>query len=203
MVKKKDIIRVGDKVKILRPNFIYKWGYENNLQTIKNDIAVKHEHSIQAFITKMLDEIEGSNLTQTNRIYPLVSNKYPKNAVYRVASGIAYALVGKNMKDGNRRRLFYCSDPSYKEEFEDPFSLVLTHEAGQIQEVSEVRVVKTGEYYPPEYEYSDWGDCFYDVIPGGLNNSKTHKLLRLDGSENWIEVCDVEKVYEEDSYDRS
>lgn len=197
MRKKKDTIRVGDMVRILRPNFIYKWGYENNLQKYKEDIAIRHEHSIQVFITKMLGEIEGNNVVQDPRIYSLSSKKHPKNAVYRIASGIAYALVNRNMKDGNVRKLFYCSDPSYEEEFKFPFSLVYNHEAGQVAEVTEIKMVKTGRYYSPEYEYSDWEDWAYDVIPGGLHEEKTHKLLQLDGREHWIEVIDVEKVYEE------
>lgn len=90
------------------------------------------------------------------------------------------------MRTGNVRKLFY------KDGEED--YIVLNHQEGQIAEVSAVKIVQTGTYYPPTYDDDGWGS--YVDSPGGLSDIKTHKLLQLNWTNDWIEACDVEKIYD-------
>lgn len=186
MTKKKDIIRVGDQVRILRPNIIYKWGYDNNLHDTIDQVMDKHKYKIKKFIAALVKEDFDFEYKGT---YTSVNG----NSIHRVASGIAYELVSCRMRDGNLRKLFYKKDLPE----EGWRTIALNHQEGQIAEVSKIKIVQTGKYCPPEYSYEDdWygKGCKYVDYPGGLRDVKTHKLLQLNWTEDWIEDCDVEKV---------
>ncbi len=184
MSKKKDIIRVGDKVKILRPAFIYRWGYDNNLQDVSEEVLEKYKPQMRKFLQEISDA-EGFSTT----IRPLYD--LPMNFFNRMASSVAYFIVGKRMRNGAVRKLFYITD-----EDKGPMGW-LNHDypEGSIHGVAEVKTVKTGRYFGPSggydsgYDYNDWE-------PGGLSNEKTHKLLRVGYTNNWIEAINVEKVHE-------
>lgn len=193
MTKKKDIIRVGDQVRILRPNIIYKWGYDNNLQDTIDQVLDKHKDKIEKFIISTLKYDIG--LSNDIRCSSLSSK-----SVRRVASGIAYEMVSWRMGDGNIRKLFYKKDLPQ----DDYRTICLNHQKGQIAEVSKIKIVKTGRYCPPEYSYGDdWytSSCRYQDYPGGLRDVKTHKLLELNWTDDWIEDCDVEKVHDREKED--
>ena len=58
-----------------------------------------------------------------------------------------------------------------------------------------IRVGDKVKIIQPRFIYRcGWGSACYLSNPGGLNEEKTHKLLRLEFLDGWIEICDVEKV---------
>lgn len=177
MVSKKDrIIRVGDRVRILRPRIIKRWGYDNNLQDVVDEVLYNHKHTIEEFIHSLVHNRPLINCATR------VSNK----AIQKVAFGLAYEIVHDRMRTGNVRKLFY-------KDGEEDF-IVLNHQEGQIAEVSAVKIVQTGVYYPPTHSDDGWGS--YVDCPGGLSDIKTHKLLQLNWTNDWIEACDVEKIHD-------
>jgi hypothetical protein len=179
------IIRVDDYVKIINPRFIYRWGYENNLQDKSEMVKKKYDDLIERFVASILVR-EGltkdayASVTQATR--------------WKVANGVAYELVAWNMKNGSERKLFYCTDPSFKETWEYQFELPWFMEAGQIYQVDSIKYVKTGTFVKGGGSSYDPYSGEYDYDPSYLENEKTHKLLRLECSDHWIEACDVEKV---------
>lgn len=184
MSKKKDIIRVGDRVKILRPLFIYRWGYDNNLSDVTDEVLKKYKPQMEKFLQEISDA-EGSCSTLRTL------NDLPINFFNRVASAVGYFLVGKRMRDGAVRKLFYIPD-----EDKGPLHwLNYDFPAGSIKEVREIKIVKTGRYFSSCSSQNYEGE--YDWEPGGLSDEKTHKLLRVGYTDNWIEATNVEKVHED------
>lgn len=181
MSKKKDIIRVGDKVKILRPLFIYRWGYDNNLKDVAEEVLSKYKPQMREFVRTILN-LEGKKGTSMG------DADYP---YYRLASALAYEIVGSRMSQGAIRKLFYITD-----EDRGPMHW-LNHDfpAGSIKEVREIKIVKTGRYFSSCSSQNYEGE--YDWEPGGLSDEKTHKLLRVGYTDNWIEAINVEKIHED------
>jgi len=60
--------------------------------------------------------------------------------------------------------------------------------------VREIKIVKTGKYFSSCSSVNYYGEADYE--PGGLSEEKTHKLLRVGYTDNWIEAINVEKVHE-------
>ena len=176
---RKDVIRVGDKVRVLRPRFIERVGYDNNLQDTKEDLAERYEEEF----VELVRQIRAKEGFKGN--YTRISRK----ALYKLAAGVAYEIVGTRIKEGAERKLFYTKH--------DTCSLSYSPELGTSLEVMGTKIVKTGKYFGPTYSRSDWGysGSFMELdCPGGLSEEKTHKLLKLEYCTDWIEVCDVEKV---------
>jgi hypothetical protein len=183
MPKKKDIIRVGDRVKILRPLFIYRWGYDNNFSDVYDEVMKKYQPQIWEFLSS-INGLEGRK-TGLVRL-----SEFPKRYISRMASAIAYNIVGSRISDGAVRKLFYITD-----EDKGPLHwLNYDFPAGSIKEVREIKIVKTGRYFSPCSSQSYEGE--YDWEPGGLYEEKTHKLLRVGYTDNWIEAINVEKIHE-------
>lgn len=178
MSKKKDIIRVGDKVKILRPLFIYRWGYDNNLSDVYDEVMKKYQPQIWEF----LNNIHGMEGQKTGLMS--LSN-FPQRYITRIAESLAYYIVGTRMRGGSVRKLFY------REPNNNSFPLFSNYVDPHGQLVSQIKIAKTGTYFAP------WsGEGGYDWEPGGLYEEKTHKLLRLEGCQDWIEAINVEKVHD-------
>lgn len=180
---KDSTIRVGDRVKILRPNIIYKWGYDNNLQDTAEEVLQSKKKEIEDFIKAMVN-------TPIPPVFQSLSSWFDRQvsrkAITRVAKGIAYELVSRRMRDGQVRKLFY------RKYGEHDWYHPLDHKEDQIAEVSAIKIVKTGVYFGPSYDYEN-GYRSMDH-PGGLRDVKTHKLLELNWTDDWIEDCDVERV---------
>ena len=79
-------------------------------------------------------------------------------------------------------------------------------------EVTKIKFVKTGTYFPPSHDYTYNEGWNYEQ--GGLDNEKTHKILELDNGwpfafiqgfgyirkteaveQGWIEAKNVEKIF--------
>jgi hypothetical protein len=177
MTKKLDpnIIRIGDKVKVINPLFVERVGYDNNLEASIKYVEDNFFPQITAFVNSILSP--GSDvLRRTN--YSKVDHK--------IVRALAYGFVGKNMKSGAERKIFTKEQGGYWGEFY----------------VTGIKYVQTGQYDPPHSHQDYYGE--WDSYPGGLSEMKTHKLLCIDHEPywsrsefphgNWIEACNVEKI---------
>ena len=176
---KKDIIRVGDKVKIVYPAFFDGCRYDNNIQSEMDEVIEKHGREIRDFLDKLIgvdplfvrDYLEEASLSQDR-------------AVRRVARGVAYDSVRRKMKGGNEKKIFTHLAWEYE---------------GDIVVVQAIKYVHTGKYEPMTYCHSRDGDV--DYTPAYLHDRKVHKILDIDYEKKWqpkthwwIEAKNVEKM---------
>lgn len=155
---KPSIIRVGDTV-LVRPGAlrVIKVGYEQDFITYLEQI----EKAERAESKCSLDQ-----LLTTSRIRKFISdytdtppNSINPHAITHVAKGLASQLTTNLC--GQERKIFF-GNPIPPE---------------PVREVIEKRCVRTGKHY------SAWSGASYDgeyaYEPGGLENPKTHVVLRL------------------------
>lgn len=155
-------IRVGDKVRLINPIAVERWGYDNNLTDMTAEVLGKYEYKI----SEMFRQFGISSPSG--------------RAVRAAARAIAYDLVALKMKSGMERKLYRKRIPQ--------------ESVCGIYEVEKVKIVKTGKYYPARYS-RDWESGYSELDEsGGLDDCKTHKLLRLDWIGEWVEAVNVEKV---------
>lgn len=184
------IIRVGDRVKVINPEFVERVGYPLSFSAAKEWVRANCSQdfmNLTAFGDKMLDEkplkdILGFELQACD---PWIGREGQ-----RILSALA-KLYQQHMGYGGRERSIY--------------TVRRDEELGKTYAVTQRRTVKTGLYCPPHREiiHSYYG-AEYEYYPGGLEDEKTHVLLCLgyhmqDWCEDfmfglWIERCNVEKV---------
>lgn len=196
---RKDVIRVGDTVKIINPDFFLRCGYPLSLQD-GMDMILNDEEAMKA-LGKGIDKAIGREYTVPlkDEIVGLSSIMRPTKTSYdilKIIRILAYYRIS-NMKFGGKERKIFTVR---KEEAK-----------GHEFEVISKRVVNTGIYVPASGGYNSWGDD-YDYDPAYLNNAKSHVILDLmngscDGDYYYvgdliesnlrIEKCNVEKVIKE------
>ena len=173
MQKGKDIIRVGDTVKIVNPLIISRIGYEFTYEDARKEIVESFKSDIYELMRKA--KVSGWNKIMENGAWD--------NCMKKIVGALAYDLVSKKIKTGNRRMIY----AELQEDLKDEIVTVVSK-----------RTVKTGIYYPPICSGSSYED--YDYEPGGLKDEKTHVILEVDifnkltSSPLKIELCDVVKV---------
>lgn len=184
----KDIIRKGDKVKIITPNMFIRCGYPFSLDDARKEIDDKHRDKINEFLHSFGF---GKPLILFEKEIRSVDNKgLPEDdPVYRkVRDAIAYELV-RSRKFGGRERSIHTR---YEKECE-----------GKIFKVEYINYVHTGTYHDGYFSRGGYYDPpEYD--PPYLENEKTHKILTglssspliFVGSDDLlrIEDCWVQKV---------
>lgn len=165
---KKDVIRVGDFVKVLDPTkFIERVGYS----LIWTD-----------FYDEMQDDPRVSEIAHELGC--------SGSAFYALCKAAAMGKVVKNKFGGNERKIIYTND--LKENLlvdridvgDYYYDYYLTYKF----RVTEKKIAKTGLRFPSRY----YGEDDYDI--GGLDNEKTHILLKIEGK--WIESIHVQKVHD-------
>lgn len=160
------VYRNGDVVKIVEPKFIDRVGYPVRWDSLVPDFR-QHPKMLEAM--KLLGMIPDDQHMVGGR------------AALAFAQGCAKAQNELNGFGGRLRSLHY---------WDGDFS----QWAGMTAKVSGKRIAKTGEYYAPSGGrfMTDYG-YEYEYANGGLEDQKTHILLRLDiGYE--IEACHVELI---------
>lgn len=178
---KKDVIRVGDTVRVLRPRWVKRVGYP----LVWTDLA---------------EEVRQD--PRTRQALELLGIYQPQPGVWRVEEklphefvrAVAMLLVEQRGFGGSERAVHYYP---LGNEGEDPLDILVAGgvphhgHVGRVFEVTGKRRVKTGTRFPA-HSWRSGPDYEYDYSPGGLENCKTHVLLTTWAGE--IEVCDVEKV---------
>jgi hypothetical protein len=136
--KKRDIIRLNDRVRIVIPQVVTRVGYPKAVGDYLEEARVKLGPVIMA-------EFAGKHC--------------PERALDRIYQQFAYALAKADGFGGRDRTLHLKEVPDL---------------LGQEFNVSGVRMVQTGTYYPPSYSSSYYGD---DYEPGGLMDMKARRLV--------------------------
>lgn len=159
MSKRKDIIRVGDRVKILKPEVVVRVGYP----LCKTDM-------MKAQTPEQLKAIQDMFKAFNVRLFPEKLEDYASPPSSRrmeiLYEKIRYAMAGEmlsqNRFGGRERRIHTHTIP---------------HMKGLWATVDARRVVKTGNYEPGWSGCDYWGE--YDCEPAYLSDEKTHVLYKL------------------------
>lgn len=161
---KRPVIRVGDKVRVLRDRFIERIGYP--------------------LVWRMLmDEVE--NDPRTRAAYELLTGKStagvlglkPRPLPRDFLAVVAKLRVEERCFGGRQRSIHYEKPGGYG------------RRAGSVLEVYGKRLAKTGIYCAPSYGVSSYDGEPWEE-PGGLDECKTHIILTTSAGD--IEACDVE-----------
>lgn len=191
MSNKIKAIRPSDKVRIINPDIIERWGYPLTTQMVKDTmITQEHKDSIYA----MLSKFRGGYPQRT--LIPLFGNDGLTVSDYdetyeKVLTVMAYDMVRKQGFGGKDRKLYIKQRESLR---------------NKTAQVLQRKVVKTGKYHPGG-GYQDYYSGEYDYEPAYLENEKTHVLYKIyldwgqdicpeinDSGGVWIEKTNVEKI---------
>lgn len=166
MAKNKNIIRVGDHIKIIKPDFFIRCGYENTLDEIADSIREKYHDIITKFMKDVGLETYNERILDL-KIDGFDNYEYMNKAHEKICRAIAYEKISKLIKSGNERKLY----TERKNEYLD--------KEGYVEKVF---YVKTGIYHPPNFGSYPDGDYY----PGYLENETTHKILEVSFITNGI-----------------
>lgn len=173
----KNIIRVGDRVKVVTPTFFLRCGYPITIDEEADRVLEEH----QAAISKFLQET-----VKCSSFYPeggysihfVVDEHMHRKASREIARSLAYIRCKQKGFGGKQRQLHTEERPDYKD---------------QEGTVRKIRYVKTGEYVPAcGGGYNPWGECDYD--PPYLAEDKTHKILSVQ-FHGWGWIQDIEAIH--------
>ena len=173
---KKDIIRVGDKVKIIKPEFFVRCGYPLCLQDACDIVK-------ETYKEKICDFIQNIGITTTKLFSTIENDNDFLNTFDKIVKALAYDYVRANKFGGAERTIHTITE----EVFQNKFMIV-----------KEIQLVKTGIYIGT-YSFGYEGE--FD--PPYLSDQKTHKILTLDTPQYHyqisyngfkIEDINVEKV---------
>ena len=165
---KKQVIREGDTVKVINPIFIYKWGYDNNIKDVTEELL--QNDKIRESITELFNIVKADN-------------ELTKVAYEAVIRPLAYNVVKSRMKSGSERKLWTQELLEYQD---------ITCS------VYQTKIIKTGKYVPPYCYVSYFGEHDDEpghLSEEKTHKLLKLSLLDLDWErEYWIEECNVEKV---------
>lgn len=172
---KKDVIRVGDYVQLIKPERVVRVGYPMCLE----DTIVEVEKD-----SKTIEILKQLGLRNQHAIIRLANGSFSL-AERKVIEGIAQARMIKNNFGGNERKLYIKplenSSISFFD-FEEQFQK-------RVFEVIRKKVVKTGRYSSASYD-EEKGYC-----PSTLQNQETHVLYQLSGIYDcWIQKENLKKL---------
>lgn len=162
----KNIIKVGDTVRILRSRIIARVGYPLVFTDLRKEFD------------------EHPKLEEALRLLGVMTEHQSCSGWARrdAVDGLAKAAVRFRGWGGRERRIHYKDETNMSGHPVD--------HAGREVTVYDKKVRHTGDYYPPWSGRSYEGE--YDYEPGGLENRKTHLILSTSVGD--IEACDVELV---------
>jgi len=119
-MKKDDIIRVNDKIKIKNPSFFIRCGYEMCVKEVAEQLRTSHSHEFKEFVSDLLSKYQKKFLKL---------NLDCSKMEYSFFSNLAYEKCSLNNFGGNERKIKTISIPELKD---------------VILKVESVKFVKTG-----------------------------------------------------------
>jgi hypothetical protein len=181
MGKSKTVIREGDSVRIVNPEFVTSVGYDFTYAKEFERVSQAHAKDVAEFLTKVgitnMDwqtlDIKDLSLTVREEVDP--NHPY----IRRMLHALAWVSFDRNRPSRGERRI----TTERREEYLD-WSGPVTRK----------RVVKTGWCSPPSGGQDYFGEYWFE--PGGLDNSKTHVILtvNLGYREFDIDSQNVQKI---------
>lgn len=186
-----NIIRVGDKVKILNPELFVRCGYEltPNNEDLQSEVMDKYKDKIDEFIKSLFGPIQKVNASILfEEEYSYWDDQDVNTLESKIINALCYYEVKRKGFGGKERKIYATHVNKMKD---------------IIGKVVKIKFHKTGTYIPGSYSYSAYDLSDYD--PAYLENEKTHKILIVqipDSNYIWrtqnisIESIHVEKVIE-------
>lgn len=173
MKKDPSIIRVGDQIEIINPEYVDRVGYP----LCKKDIVAGITQDQKNRLYKAANEIFGLEIEDFNNSIFVKSNKE-----YKLLYALAEMILLQKKFGGSERSIHTKIEESYM---------------GQIFTVLERKVVKTGTYVPGGGGYCSYtGE--YDYDSAYLENEKTHVLYGVSdgglGKCIYFEKRNVKKI---------
>jgi len=157
MSRRQDVIRVGDKVKIITPKIFIRCGYPMTTENACNAIDAMHGDSLQEFLKSI-----GFGVGFRKVPVHYSPGERMASRVYRkIRDALAFEYLHLKGFGGSERRIYTQYVKEYK---------------NQLVTICRKFVKKTGTYYPP---------CgpslpnYDDYDPGGLSGEKTHIILEF------------------------
>ena len=173
---KKQVIHIGDTVRIVRSRLIKRVGYPlvwyEVLEQVEKDPKVLEAYRV---LTGRSSTVKGALIAVGTRVPGFF------------AKAAAKVYVEQHGFGGKERSIHYWPQSAKGELWDANKAPDLT---GFVFPVTAKRLAKTGIRFPASG--GQYGDGEYWDEPGGLDECKTHILLKVDGYE--IEACDAELV---------
>ena len=168
-----NIIRIGDRVKIINPRFIKRVGY--NLSPNEIDDSIVDVALVRNFLDDFSELITGGKS----------GYEYKNDIPRQIIHALKYFYVDLKDFGGNERKIHYY----------DENECVKYNSHINIMKVIDKRVVKTGTYETECVDESDYFQGYYSGVYSkrSLVNTKTHVLIKLENGYE-IENCDVELI---------
>lgn len=177
---KKPVIHIGDTVRIVRSRLIKRVGYPlvwyEVLEQVEKDPKVLEAYRVLTGRSSTIKEDGSVGLFATVTRVPDF-----------FAKAAAKVYVEQHGFGGKERSIHYWPQAAKGDLWSADKAPDL---AGFVGKVTAKRLAKTGTRFPASG--GQYGDGEYWDEPGGLDECKTHILLKVDGYE--IEACDVELV---------
>lgn len=159
MSKRKNIIRVGDRVKILVPDVVVRVGYPLTKADMMEKQTPEQLKAIQDMFRAFGIVMHPDMFTD----YKSISNREDDRAYGHVRRIMASLQLRREGWGGRERRIHTHTLPMLR---------------GCLATVDAKRVVKTGDYHPG-WSGQDYWTGEYDCEPAYLSNEKTHVLYKL------------------------
>lgn len=178
---KREVIRVGDSVRVLRSRFIKRVGYPLVWYDIMDEVQ-EDEKAWKAYCL-----LQGLS-SEAEEKAGLFTVRHLRDSMPRYfIQACAKLEVERRGFGGNERTIHYLPPPTDELHSWE----TCPNYDGCVLTVIKKRLAKTGKRFPPRGGVCSDGE-YWDE-PGGLDDCKTHVLLTLAcGYE--IEQCDVELV---------
>lgn len=188
MSKRKDVIRVGDRVKIITPNVVVRVGYP----LTKAEMMDRQTPEQLKAIRDMMRAFDTIVYPEHASEFGLVSSRGSSEAIDKLYEKIRYAMAGRMLEQegfGGKERSIHTYN--------------LKAIQGRLATVDAKRIVKTGTYQAGWSTRDYWGE--YDYEPACLSNGNTHVLYKLcvDGFGTWwseMRDADAFSVNRKDDY---
>ena len=175
---KKEVIRIGDTVRIINSKAIRRVGYPlvwyDLMREVEEDPLTRQAYNLL---------VGAKDVEPGLFVLSLKDFELPRYFLQACAK----LRVEQQGFGGNTRSLHYYPWPPEGCMWSESSAPNMT---GQVHEVQGKRVVKTGIRFPATGGQHHGGE-YWDE-PGGLDNEQTHVLLMLSGWE--FEQCNVELV---------
>lgn len=169
---KKNIIRIGDRVKVIQPDLFIRCGYPYTKEhMLRNVLKPEDVIKIEKFLADFGVHQDYFHIKDTNIMHPIVDKAYYTRAFDKVADGIAYGLLHAKGFGGRERKVY----TEREEKYLNATGTVMSR-----------KVVNSG-HYVPGYNGS-WLDP-YDSEPAYLTNQKTHVIFEVELDYNPDQQC--------------
>jgi hypothetical protein len=185
---KKQIIRVGDTVRIVNPRWVKRVGYPLVWTDLVDEVQAD-PRTREALVVLGIYAQQQAAAPPTKLVFDTTDTEEHDREFVRA---VAMLRVRQRGFGGDVRAIHYCP---VADDAHDPLLLLSSDQVphhgyvGREMEVVGKRTAKTGTRFPG---YGCGYGEDYEYEPGGLDDCKTHVLLKTWAGE--IEACDVELV---------